>query len=271
MPAQIHPTALIDSSACLGDSVQIGAYSVIGRDVRIGDGTIVKTHCVIDDYTEIGTECRIHSHATLGTPPQDLKYQGERTRLTIGNRTVIREYADLNRGTTATGLTSIGDDVLIMAYAHVAHDGHIGDRVIMANSVNLAGHVTVEHDVILGGMVPVHQFVKIGAYTIVGGGWRVSKDIPPFLTAAGEPLAYKGLNLIGLQRKGFSNERITRIRHLYRILYQSRLNVTDALKRIGDELDSRDPDIAYILNFIASCTRGIIGGFKRKTHSVSCD
>lgn len=263
MSVQIHPTALVDHSASIEDNVQIGAYCIIGKEVRISSGTCIKTHCVIDDYTEIGTNCHIFHHATLGTPPQDLKYQGERTKLTIGNDTVIREYADINRGTTATGITSIGDQALVMAYVHVGHDGHIGDRVIMANSVTLAGHVTVEHDVILGGMVPVHQFVQIGAYSIIGGGWRVSKDVPPFLTAAGEPLAYKGLNLIGLQRKGFSEERITHIRKIYRILYQSNLNVTAAVKRIHDEMDVSDPDTAYILDFISRSHRGIIGRFKR--------
>ncbi len=267
MAHKIDPTAIIDDSVILSDNVQIGPYTIIGKEVRIGPDTVIGSHCVIDDYTEIAENCHIHHHVVLGTPPQDLKYKGERTCLRVGARTVIREFADINRGTTATCETVIGSDVLIMGLVHIAHDCRIGDRAIIAGGVQMAGHVDVAHDVILGGMVPVHQFVHIGAYSIIGGGWRVSKDVPPFLTAAGEPLAYKGLNLIGLKRKGFSSDRINSIRKTYRILYQSHLNVSQALREIKANQPLDDPDIQSIVSFIEHATRGIIGATRHQTPS----
>jgi len=260
----IHPTAIIAPTARIGKDVSIGAYSIVMDNAVIGDGTKVETHVVIDVDTEIGKNCRIFHHATLGSPPQDLKYNNEKTKLIVGDYTVIREYADLNRGTTASGKTVVGSHVLIMAYAHLGHDCRLGDGSIIANAVNLAGHVEIDHDVIVGGMVPVHQFVKIGAYSIIGGGRRVPQDVPPFVTAGGDPLSYKGLNFIGLQRKGFSSERIAYIKKIYRILFQSGLNISKAIERIENEIETKTEDYDRILSFVKSSKRGLIYPFKRK-------
>lgn len=264
MALKIHPTAIVSSSAVLHDNVEIGPYSIVEDEAVLGEGTVVGNYALIDKYTKIGKNCKIYHHTSVGTPPQDLKYNNERTCLEIGDNTVIREFADLNRGTVARGKTEIGSNVLIMAYVHVAHDCIVGDRVILANAATLAGHVEIEHDVIVGGLVPMHQFIKIGAYSIIGGGWRVPKDVPPFITAAGEPLSYKGLNLIGLKRKGFVKERTDLIKKVYRVLYQSNYNTVEALDTIKSEFDNGNEDVKRIVTFVENAERGIIPGFKRK-------
>jgi UDP-N-acetylglucosamine acyltransferase len=194
----IHSTAIVDESAELEDGVSVGPYSVIGPRVRIGAGTEIGPHVLIDKDTTVGRECSIFKGAVLGTDPQDLKYQGEPTTLHVGDRTTIREYCTLNRGTTATGRTVVGSDCLLMAYVHVAHDSRIGNHVILANSVNMAGHVTIGDWVIISGVTPIHQFVRIGAHAFIGGASRVVKDIPPYVKAAGNPIQLYGLNSVGL-------------------------------------------------------------------------
>lgn len=252
----VHPTALIDPGAELGEGVTVGPYSIIGPGVTIGAGTTVASHVLIERDTAVGRECVIASGAILGTAPQDLKYAGESTRLMVGDRTTIREYATLNRGTSAQGYTSVGSDCMLMAYVHIAHDCKIGDNVILSNAVNMAGHVTINDWAIVGGMTPIHQFVRIGAHAFVGGGSRVAKDIPPFVKAAGSPVELYGLNSVGLQRRGFSEDVRRELKRAYRLFFASSHNTTQALARAREEL--RDlPEVETFLSFFAATDRGV--------------
>ena len=253
----IHPTAILDENIQLGENVEIGPYVVIEGDVIIGEGTKIGSHAIVASGARIGKNSIVHGHAVVGTIPQDLKFKGEETTLEIGDRTVIREFATLNRGTSSLGKTVVGSDCLIMAYAHVAHDCVLGDHVIMSNSANLSGHVTVEDWAIIGGLVPVHQFVKIGRHSFIGGGYRVPKDVPPFIRAAGEPLKPVGLNTVGLQRRGFSEETLKSLKGAYRLLFKSSLNTTQAIEAIRSQIEMTD-EINQLVSFIESCERGII-------------
>lgn len=251
----IHPNAKI------GKDVKIGPFTVIEEDVVIGDGTEVMSNVVIMNGARIGKNCKIFPGAVLSAAPQDLKYKGEETYLKIGDNTTIRECCTLNKGTAAAGETLIGSNCLIMAYVHVAHDCIVGDHVILANATNLAGHVTIEDHSILGGMVAVHQFVKIGAHAMVGGGSLVRIDVPPFVKASREPLSYIGVNSIGLQRRGFSEEEIKCIKEVYHTLYISELNRQQSIEKIKiDACQSKYTE--QILDFIEKSERGIIRGFK---------
>jgi len=254
----VHPTAIIDPKAELETGVTIGPYSVIEANVRIGKNCWIGPHAHIAAGTRIGADGRIFTGAALGNPPQDLKFGGEETTLEIGERTTIREFVTLNRGTKEHWKTVIGNDCLIMAYAHVAHDCIVGNYCILANSVNLAGHVVVEDWVSLGGMVPVHQFVRIGQHSFVGGAYRVVKDIPPYILAAGEPMTYGGLNSVGLSRRGFSKQAMTTLKRAYKLLYKSKLNVSQAVLRIHEECELT-PEVQNVLAFIEKSERGIIG------------
>lgn len=254
---KIHPTAIVDSKADLADDVEVGPFSIIEGDVQIDSGSQIHSHVLVAEGARIGRNCSVHHGAVLSTKPQDLKFKGEKTTLEIGDGTVIREYADLNRGTVDRGKTVVGRNSFLMAYTHVAHDCFIGDHVILANGVQLAGHVTIENHVILGGLVPVHQFCTIGQHSFVGGGYRVPQDVPPYILAAGEPLGYKGLNITGLKRRGFDKESIRALHRCYRLLYQSNMNRTQALKAIQSEVPSI-PEIEIVLKFIEKSKRGII-------------
>lgn len=254
---KIHPSAIVDSKAELADDVEVGPFSIIEGDVQIGSGSKIHSHVLIANGTRIGDHCTIHHSAVLGTVPQDLKFKGEQTTLEIGDNTVIREFCDLNRGTLDRGKTMIGKDVFLMAYTHIAHDCFLGDNVILANSVQMAGHVTVENFVIIGGLVPIHQFVTIGQHSFIGGGYRVSQDVPPYILAAGEPLGYKGLNIVGLKRRGFSKETIHALHACYRLLYQSKMNKSQALQAIRSEVPSI-AEVENVLKFIEASDRGII-------------
>jgi UDP-N-acetylglucosamine acyltransferase len=254
---EVHHTAVIDPTAELGADVVVGPYAVIGPNVVIGEGSRIGPHVLIEQDTVIGTGCQIHKGAVLGSDPQDLKYGGEPTMLLVGDRTVIREYATLNRGTEANGRTEVGSDCLLMAYTHVAHDCVIGDHVILSNAVNMAGHVTIEDWAIVGGVTPIHQFVRIGRHAFVGGGSRVSKDIPPFVKAAGSPIALYGLNSVGLERRGFSEEVRRELKRAYRLLFGSSLNVTQARERAATEL-TLYPEIEDLLHFIERSERGVV-------------
>ncbi|MGB2697373.1 MAG: acyl-ACP--UDP-N-acetylglucosamine O-acyltransferase [Candidatus Zixiibacteriota bacterium] len=253
----IHPTAIVDPQTDLAEDVSVGPYSIINSDVRIDKGTKIDSHVLIDSGTIIGKKCRIHKGAILGTPPQDLKFGGEKTYLKIGDNTIIREYASLNRGTEWRGGTIIGKNCFIMIYAHVAHDCLIGDHVILANSVNLAGHVEIGDYVIIGGVVPVHQFVKIGSHSIIGGGFRVQKDVCPFMMVAGYPLKTVGLNLVGLKRREFPEKTIDILKRVYRIIFRSKLNTSQAVEKIQNEIELI-PEVKEILDFIQKSDRGII-------------
>ncbi len=255
----IHPTAIIHPGAELGENVQIGPYAVIQDDVIIGDNTIIETGVFLDSGTRVGKNCKIAHRAILGSPPQDLKYANEKTYLEIGDNTTIREFATLNRGTTYHYKTVIGSNCLLMAYAHVAHDCIIGDNVIIANAVNMGGHVEIDNHATVGGLTAIHQFVKIGQYAFVGGGLRVNKDVPPYIRAMGEPIRYGGTNFIGLSRKGFDKEIILEIKRAYKLIYQSKYTIKEALVAIEEQLHPY-PEIKSIVEFVKRSERGLIRG-----------
>ena len=254
--AGVHSTALIDDDAVLEEGVEVGAFSIIGPNVRIGAGTRIASHVLIERDTEVGRECTIAHGAVLGTDPQDLKYEGEPTELRVGDRTVIREYATLNRGTTSRGYTEVGSDCLLMAYTHVAHDCQLGNQVILSNGVNMAGHVVIDDWAIVSGLTLIHQFVRIGAHAFVGGASRVVKDIPPFVKAAGNPIQLYGLNSVGLQRRGFSEEVRRELKRAYRLFFASTYNTTQALARARDELELF-PEVETFLAFFNRSDRGV--------------
>ncbi|TAK63541.1 MAG: acyl-ACP--UDP-N-acetylglucosamine O-acyltransferase [Bacteroidetes bacterium] len=261
MSAIIDAKAIVNPKASLGEDVTVGPFSIIEDDVIVGKGTKIGSNVVLARGTRIGEECKIHHGAVLGTVPQDLKFHGEETTLEIGNHTTIREYATLNRGTSASGKTSVGSHCFIMAYAHVAHDCMVGNHVILANSVNMAGHVIIEDYVVIGGIVPVHQYSRVGRHSMIGGGYRVSKDVPPYILAGHEPLMFEGLNSVGLRRRNFSPESIKSIEQAYDILYHKRMNVTQALQTIKSEMQMTE-EVKHIVEFIEKSKRGIIPAFK---------
>jgi UDP-N-acetylglucosamine acyltransferase len=248
----IHPTAVIGSGAVIGEGVEIGPFTVIENDVVIGDRTVIAPHVYIADGARIGSDCRICSGAVLSTAPQDLKYAGEKTCLYIGDRTVIREYVTLNRGTKASGKTVVGSDNLIMAYVHAGHDCVIGNHVVIANSVQFGGHCHVGDFVVVGGLAGVHQFVRIGRYAMVGGISRAALDVPPFVMAGGHnSFRYEGLNVIGLKRRGFTTEQLALIRDTYRVIFQSGLLLSNALETVRRDLPPT-PEVLEILGFFES-------------------
>ena len=255
---KIHPTAVVDEGAELGAGVEIGPCAVVEEDVRLGDRVRIGPHAHIARATRLGEEVQVFTGAAVGNLPQDLKFAGEETTLEVGPRTVTREFCTLHRGTEDRWKTVIGADCLLMAYVHVAHDCVIGDHCILANAVQLGGHVVIGEWVIIGGSVPVHQFCKIGDHAMVGGGYRVVQDVPPFLRVAGEPLRPAGINSVGLRRRGFSDEAIAALKKLYRILYRSGLNTSQAVERIRSELAST-PEVERMLAFIGDSERGLVG------------
>jgi UDP-N-acetylglucosamine acyltransferase len=234
--SNIHPTAIVDKNARLGENVTIGPFSIIGSEVTIGDNAEISSHVRIDGWTKIGKNCKIFQGAVLGTIAQDLKFRGERTGLEIGDNTVIREYATLNLATGEGEKTIIGNNCFLMAYVHVAHNCVIGNEVILANAVNLAGHIYIEDYAILGGLTAVHQFVHIGQHCFVGGMTRVSQDILPYIRVAGSPLEVSGLNSVGLRRRGYSRESLSMLKKAYKLLFRSDLNTSQALEKIKSEL-----------------------------------
>lgn len=237
--------------------VEIGPFSIIEADVRIGAGSIIGSHVLLASGARLGSHVTVFKGAVIATPPQDLKFKGEPSLVEIGDNTVVREFATLHRGTSATGRTVVGANCFLMAYSHVAHDCVVEDRVIMANSVNLAGHVHLEEQVTIGGIVPVHQFVRIGRHSFIAGGTRVPKDVPPYILAANEPLKFAGLNHVGLKRRGFSTETLAALKHAYQLIYNSDLNTSQALTRIREEMELT-PEIRHVIEFIESSERGII-------------
>ncbi len=253
----IHPTAIVDADATIGKDVSIGPYAVVQEDVIIGDGCHIASHALIHSGTRIGNNCVVFNGSVLGTDPQDLKYAGEKTTLEIGDSTTIREFCTLNRGSTHRLKTVVGSKSLLMAYVHIAHDCIIGNNVILANAVNMAGHVTIEDFASVGGMTPIHQFVRIGKHSFIGGGLRVPKDVPPYILAANEPLTYEGINRVGLSRRGFSTATLSQLRQAYKLLYRSRLNVSQAISQIESTMELT-PEIQYIIDFIRTSERGII-------------
>jgi UDP-N-acetylglucosamine acyltransferase len=254
----IDPTAIVHSGARLGDNVSVGPYSIIGEHVEIGAGTWIGPHAVITGHTRIGRDNRIFQFSSLGEVPQDKKYKGEPTRLEIGDRNVIREFCTFNCGTAQdVGVTRIGDDNWIMAYVHVAHDCQVGNNTIFANNAQLAGHVQVGDFAILGGFTGVHQFCHIGAHCITAVGSVVLKDIPPYVTAAGNPAKPHGINVEGLKRRGFSADAITQVKRAYKTLYRAGLTLEEA-KQILLEQAQASPEIQPLVDFLAQSSRGIV-------------
>jgi UDP-N-acetylglucosamine acyltransferase len=243
----IHPTAVISSKAKIGADVTIGPYAIIGEDVTIGDETVIGPHAVIDPYVEIGKQCQVFQFASVGAVPQSLKFKGELTWTKIGNRCVIREFVTVNRGTEeGGGVTRIGDDCLLMAYAHIAHDCILGNRVVMANNATLAGHVVIGNYATVGGLTAVHQFVRIGDYAFVGG-----KTV-----ASGDRATLHGLNLVGLKRQDFTPEVLKQLKKAYRIIFRIGLTRNEAIERVNAEVDPI-PEVKTFIDFIKSSERGI--------------
>ncbi len=251
--------AFVHPEANLGDNVIVEPFAYIDSNTEIGDGTLVMTNATILNGARIGKNCTIFPHATIAGIPQDLKFVGEETIAVIGDNTTIRECATINRGTSSRGATIVGKDCLIMAYSHVAHDCILHDHVILGNSTQLAGEVEIDDYAIISGGTLVHQFSRIGAHTMIQGGSKIPKDIPPFIMVGREPIIFVGLNVVGLRRRGFSSERINSIQEIYRYLYQSGHNVSQAIERIKNELPE-SAEKQQILEFVQSSSRGILRG-----------
>jgi UDP-N-acetylglucosamine acyltransferase len=255
----VHPTAIIHSRTKVPASCDVGPYCVIGSDVELGENCHLVSHVTIEGPTEIGEHNRFFPFSSIGMVPQDLSYAGEPTRLEIGEHNTIREFVTINRGTVkGGGLTRIGNHTLIMAYTHIAHDCFIGNHVILANAATLGGHVTVEDWAVVGALCPVHQFVRIGTHAYVGGGTTVTQDVLPFSKTSAERNTHAfGLNALGLERRGFTKDRIRKIHHAYKVLLASKLNTSQALERLKAESD-RSEDIDLLIKFIEASERGVI-------------
>lgn len=255
----IHPTALVDPSAKVHPSCKIGPYCVVGAAVELGEGCELISHVAMEGPSKIGGHNRFFPFCSVGMAPQDLSYAGEPTRLEIGDHNTIREFVTINRGTVkGGGLTTVGSHVLVMAYTHIAHDCRIGNHAILANGATLGGHVIVEEWATVGALCPVHHFIRIGAHSFIGGGTTITKDVLPFskTVAARDTHAY-GLNSIGLERRGFSKERIAKIHHAYKLLLASKLNTSQAIEKLKSEAD-RGEDVEMLIRFIEASERGVI-------------
>jgi UDP-N-acetylglucosamine acyltransferase len=253
----IHPTAIIDPGAEIGADVSIGPYAIISGDVRIGEGTEIGPYTTIDRYVNIGPGCRIFPYASIGAAPQDLKFHGEKTTLIIGRNTIIREFVTINRGTeSGGGVTEVGEENYLMAYTHIAHDCKTGRQVILANNSTLAGHVDIGDNVTVGGLVAIHQFVKIGDHAYIGGKSAVVKDIPPYVIAAGDRATLHGLNNVGLKRKNFSKATLQELKKTYRIFFRIGLTVKQASERVKAEVE-QIPEVVNFTRFIKESSRGI--------------
>ena len=253
----IHPSAMISDKAKIGSDVSIGPYAIVGDEVSIGDGTIIGPHAVIDPYVEIGKQCHVFQFASVGAVPQSLKFKGELTWTKIGDRCIIREFVTINRGTEeGGGVTRIGNECLLMAYAHIAHDCILGNRVVMANNATLAGHVAIGNFATVGGLTAVHQFVRIGDYAFVGGKTVVVKDICPYVLASGDRAELHGLNLVGLKRQEFSPEVVKQLKKAYRLIFRIGLTLNEAIERVAAEVEPV-AEVKTFIEFIKSSERGI--------------
>lgn len=256
MSARIHPSAVVDRSAELAGDVEIGPFAIVGPEVSVAEGCRIGPHATLERNVRLAARVRVGQGTVIGGDPQDLKYRGEESWAEVGEDTVVREYTTINRGTAASGLTRVGSGCFVMSYVHVAHDCHIGNGVIIANGTQLAGHVTIEDRATISGLVAVHQFGTIGAYAFIGGCSRVSQDIPPFVKAVGNPIELYGLNTIGLQRADFPSETITALKRAYRIVFNSELNLSQAIDRARTEVPPL-PEVERFLEFVSSSQRGV--------------
>jgi UDP-N-acetylglucosamine acyltransferase len=255
--SSIHPSAVVHPNARISEGVTIEPFAVVGPHVSLETGVVIKSHAVIEGCTTIGQQTIIYPHAVIGTAPQDLKYRGEETRITIGQRCQIREFVTINSSTQEGSLVSVGDDCMLMAYSHVAHNCSLGNRVIMANGATLAGHCLVEDGAIIGGMTPVHQWSRIGRFSMVGGMSRIGHDMPPYMIGGGIPFKMGGLNLVGLKRRGIPKETRFELTRAFRILYRSGLRLNEALDRIEAECASL-PEIIHLVSFCRASRRGLV-------------
>ena len=257
MTSRIHPTALVDASAEIGEGVEIGAQAIIGEGCKVGDGSILAARAVLERNVILGCGVKVGVGTVLGGDPQDLKYKGEHTTVEIGDGTTIREYTTINRGTTQSYKTTVGKGCFLMSYVHLAHDCHVGDGVIISNGTQLAGHVTIDEKAILSGLVAVHQFATIGRYCFIGGCSRVAKDVPPYVKAVGNPIKLYGLNSVGLERNGFPEDVRRELKRAYRLLFKSELNLSQARERAVAELHPF-PEIQEFLAFFDRSDRGSV-------------
>jgi UDP-N-acetylglucosamine acyltransferase len=254
---EVHPSAVVDPGARIAPGVRVGPFTWVGPGVVLEEGVILDSNVRIEGSTRLGRGVHVHAGAVLGGPPQDLKFvPGTPSSLEVGEGTVVRECATANVGTDEGSVTTIGRNCLVMAYAHVAHNVHVGNHVILANGVQLAGYVTIEDHAIVGGLVPVHQFVRVGCHAMIGGGFRVPQDVAPYVRAGGSPLRPMGLNLVGLRRRGFTEETIAALRSAYRLLFREGLGVEEAAGRIQQELPSL-PEVRHFAEFALSSERGL--------------
>jgi UDP-N-acetylglucosamine acyltransferase len=255
--SRIHPTAIISPDAEIAADVEIGAFAIVGEGCTIGAGSAIAPRATLERNVTLGRSVKVGIGTILGGAPQDLKYAGEETTVEIDDGTVIREYATINRGTAHSFKTTVGKNCLIMSYVHIGHDCRIGDSVILSNVVQLAGHVAIDDKAIISGMAAVHQFARIGRHSFIGGMSRVSKDIPPFLKAVGNPVKLYGLNTIGLQRSGMDDATILELKRAYRLLFRSDLNLTQAIERAQSELEAL-PEVKELIGFVEASDRGVV-------------
>ena len=257
MKRAVHASAIVSSKAQLGLRIEVGPFAIIGEGCEVGDDCVIAPRATLERDVRLANGVQIGIGSVIGGPPQDLKYAGEHTFVEIGEGTIVREYSTINRGTSQSFKTTVGSGCLLMSYVHLAHDCHIGNGVIIANGVQLAGHVTVDDKATISGLSAVHQFVRIGRYSFIGGCSRVSKDIPPFLKAVGNPVKLYGLNSVGLQRNGFPENVVRELKRAYRLFFRSDLNVTQAMQRAESELESY-PEVAELVQFVEASERGVV-------------
>lgn len=253
----IHETAIVHPKAEVGENVEIGAYSIVREHVTIGSNTKIGPHVVIDPFVDIGSDCKIFQFAAIGAEPQDLKFSGEKSFVKIGSGNVIREFVTIHRGTSdGIGVTEIGEDNLIMAYSHIAHDCKLGRRIVLSNNATLGGHITIGDYSVIGGLVAIHQFVRVGNFAFIGGKSAVVKDIPPYMIAAGDRAKLHGLNVVGLKRQGFSSNTLAMLKKAYRLVFRIGLTLNEAIERVAAEVE-QVPEVVHLIEFIKSSERGI--------------
>jgi UDP-N-acetylglucosamine acyltransferase len=257
MTTTVHPTALVSRSASIGEDVRIGPFAIVGDLCEIRDGCSIEARASLERNVRLAPGVVIGVGSVIGGDPQDLKFKGEETWVEIGEGSRVREYSTINRGTSQSFKTTVGKGCFIMSYVHLAHDCHVGDGVIISNGTQLAGHVTVEDRATLSGLVAVHQFAKIGRHAFIGGCSRVAKDVPPYLKAVGNPVKLYGLNSVGLQRSGFSEEAVRELKRAYRLFFRSELNVSQAMERARSELQPM-PEVDHFLRFLEDSQRGVV-------------
>ncbi len=256
MSATIHPTAIVDPKAELGNDVTVGPWAYVGPHCVVGDGSDIQMRATLEEHVILGAKVTVGIGTVLGGKPQDLKFKGEVTTVEIGEGTTLREYLTINRGTSESFKTSVGKHCFLMSYVHLAHDCHVGDGVIISNGTQLAGHVTVHDRAIISGLCAVHQFAKIGRHAFIGGASRISKDIPPYVKAVGNPVQLYGLNSVGLQRSGFKEEVVAELKKAYRLFFRSDLNITQALAKAGDLKPF--PEVQAFVEFVEASGRGVV-------------